>query len=108
VRPGIKRWHESDVLRVAAIGGGTAAVMVAILLANPFYSAIASSKVPVGPHASQTVANQKPATETASIVPSPAIDTNGQFFFGSGDGSNGYYAEQPEATLGLVRYAQMP
>src|SRR6516164_1574059 len=99
---GAMRWHESDVLRVAAIGGATVAVMAAILLANPFYSAIANSKGPVGPHASQTVANQKPATET-SIVPSPAVDTNGQFFFGSGDGSNGYYAEQPEATLGLVR-----
>jgi hypothetical protein len=102
------RWHESDVLRVAAIGGATAAVMVAILVANPFYSAIAGSKEPVGPHVSQTIAKHGPATETASIVPSPAIDTNGQFFFGSGDGSNGYYAEQPEVILGLVRYAQMP
>jgi hypothetical protein len=105
---GAMRWHESDVLRVAAIGGATVALMVAVLFASPFYTTIAGSKVPVGPHASQTVANQKPAVEMASIVPSPAIDTNGQFFFGSGDGSNGYYAEQSEAILGLVRYAQMP
>jgi hypothetical protein len=31
------------------------------------------------------------------------IETNSQFFFGSGDGSSGYYAERPELTLALVR-----
>jgi hypothetical protein len=82
--------------------------MVALVFANPFYSAIAGSKVPFGPHASQTVAKHEPATETASIVPSPAFGTNGQFFFGAGDGSSGYYAERPEPTPELVRYAQMP
>jgi hypothetical protein len=29
------------------------------------------------------------------IVPSPVIDTNPQFYFGTGDGSSGYYAEAP-------------
>jgi hypothetical protein len=32
---------------------------------------------------------------TLEIVPSPVIDTNGEFFFGTGDGSAGYYAERP-------------
>ena len=32
---------------------------------------------------------------TLGIVPSPVIDTNGEFFFGTGDGSAGYYAERP-------------
>ena len=27
--------------------------------------------------------------------PSPVIDTNSEFFFGTGDGSIGYYAERP-------------
>jgi hypothetical protein len=31
------------------------------------------------------------------------IETNSQFFFGSGDGSSRYYAERPELTLALVR-----
>ena len=41
----------------------------------------------------------EPATEAVSIVASPTIETNSQFFFGSGDGSSGYYAERPELTL---------
>jgi hypothetical protein len=42
-------------------------------------------------------------------VTSPTIDTNSEFFFGSGDGSSGYYAaEPPEPTLVLVRYERMP
>ena len=32
---------------------------------------------------------------TFEIVPSPVIDTNGQFFFGTGDASAGYYSERP-------------
>ena len=49
-----------------------------------------------------------PATEAVSFVASPVIDTNSEFFYGSGDGSSGYYAERPEPTPVLVRYAQMP
>ena len=102
------RWHESDVLRVSAIGGATAASMVALAFANPFYSAIADSKAPVTAHVSQPVAAPEPATEAVSFVASPVIDTNSEFFYGSGDGSSGYYAERPEPTPVLVRYAQMP
>ena len=35
------------------------------------------------------------AAGTLGIVPSPVIDTNSEFFFGTGDGSAGYYAELP-------------
>ena len=38
---------------------------------------------------------------------SPTMDTNPQFLFGCGDGSNGYYAERPEP-LELVQYKRMP
>ena len=36
------------------------------------------------------------------------VDTNSEFFFGSGDGSSGYYAERPELALALARYERMP
>jgi putative SOS response-associated peptidase YedK len=35
------------------------------------------------------------APATLEIVPSPVIDTNDEFFFGTGDRSAGYYAERP-------------
>ena len=35
------------------------------------------------------------ASGTLAIVPSPVIDPNPVFFFGAGDGSAGFYAEQP-------------
>lgn len=35
------------------------------------------------------------APGTLAIVPSPVIDPNPVFFFGAGDGSAGFYAEQP-------------
>jgi hypothetical protein len=38
----------SDVRRVVAIAGATAVVMVALLLGNPFYSAVANTKAPSG------------------------------------------------------------
>ena len=101
-------WGESDLRRVTVIGGLTAAVIIGLLFAKPFYSAVMDTKALARAEVSQSVADRQPATETASIVPSPVIDTNCEFFFGSGDGSNGYYAEQPEAMPGLVRYAQLP
>jgi len=101
-------WNESCVLRVIVIGGATAAVMVALVFAKPFYYAMADSKAPVTAHVSQPVADQERATETASFVTSPTIDTNSEFFFGSGDGSNGYFAERPEPPLALVRYSRLP
>jgi len=106
-------WHESCVLRVVVIGGATAAVMIALLFAKPFYSATTATALTATAltHAdvSRPVAHREPAIETVSIVASPTIEANSQFFFGAGDGSNGYYAERPEPTpLALVRYERMP
>ena len=100
-------WSESCFRRVVVIGGATTAVMIALLFAKPFYSAT-TAKALSGADVSQGVAVQVPAAETVSIVASPTIETDSQFFFGSGDGSSGYYAERPEPTLELVRYARMP
>ena len=57
---------------------------------------------------SQPIADRDPVPETVSFVTSPTIDTNSEFFWGCGDGSNGYYAERPEPTLALVRYERVP
>jgi hypothetical protein len=105
---GTMTWDESDILRVMAIGGATGVVIVALAFANPLYSAIADLKAPVAAHVSQPVAAHERATEAVSFVASPVIDTNSEFFYGSGDGSSGYYAERPEPTPELLRYAQMP
>ncbi len=36
-----------------------------------------------------------PESVTFRIVPSPVIEADARFFFGTGDGSSGYYAERP-------------
>jgi len=94
---------ESGVRRVVVIGGATAIVMIALLSAKPFYSAMTNPKAASSADVSRPVANQKPVTEEVSFVTSPTVETNPKFFFGSGDGSNGYYAERPEPTAALVR-----
>ena len=99
-------WSESCVRRVAVIGGATTAVMIALLFGKPFYSATATAFSSAD--VSQSVAHRESATEPVSIVASPTIDTNSEFFFGSGDGSSGYYAERPEPALALARYERMP
>jgi hypothetical protein len=42
---------------------------------------------------------------TLEIVPSPVIDPNPTFFFGTGDGSAGYYAEGPLDDRKTIRSA---
>ena len=66
-------WRESCVLRVVVIGGATAAVMIALLFAKPFYSATTATAL-TRADVSQPVAHQEPATETVSIVASPTIE----------------------------------
>ena len=81
--------------------------MIALLFAKPFYSAMTNQRAPGAADVSRPVADQKPATEKVSFVTSPTMETNPQFLFGTGDGSNGYYAEQPKPWA-LVRYNRMP
>jgi hypothetical protein len=90
------RLSESAVHRVVVIGGATAIVMIALLFAKPFYSAMTNATAPGSTNESRPAANQEPATEEVSFVTSPTVETNPRFFFGNGDGSNGYYAERPE------------
>jgi hypothetical protein len=95
---GMRRLAESTVHRVAVIAGCTAIFLIAALVAKPFYSATIAPKASNSADESRPVANQEPVLERASFVASPTIETNPKFFFGSGDGGNGYYAERPERT----------
>ena len=91
---------KSAVHRVAVIGGATLIVMMALLFAKPFFSAMTNAATP---NESRPVAIQEPAIEEVSFVVSPTVETNPKFFFGSGDGSNGYYAERPQPRPDPVR-----
>ena len=87
---------ESCVRRVVVIGAVTVIGMMAVVFAKPFYATMTNPDAAGGTAVSRPVANQEPATEKVSFVASPTMETNPQFFFGSGDGSNGYYGERPE------------
>jgi hypothetical protein len=89
---------ESGFRRVVVIGGATLAAMVALVFAKPIYSAASYETAAISVDAGQHVAVQQPKTEAISFVPSPTVDTNPLFFFGTGDGSNGYYDERPQPT----------
>jgi hypothetical protein len=75
---------------------GSAVVLVVIGFIFSAHSALVVDTHPqmvaaiASPQSSVTVA---PAT--LEIVPSPVIETNSNFFFGTGDGGNGNYASQP-------------
>jgi hypothetical protein len=92
----------SDVRRVAAIGGVTAAAVVMLLLGKPVLFATTAPKVAVAQAATEP---RRVETETVTFVTSPVIDTDPQFFFGAGDNSNGYYGSGKPT---LVRYSRMP
>jgi hypothetical protein len=89
---------ESCVRRVVLIGGATAIVMMALLFSKPFYFAVSNPKAAGSAEVSRPLANQESATEDVSFVTSATVETNPKFFFGCGDGSNGYYGERPEPT----------
>jgi hypothetical protein len=82
------------VLRWAAvIGGMTGAFTTGLLTAKSF------SFTAERPHAAINAVVHQPALAAApaasGIVPSSVIEPNPQFFFGTGDGGNGYYADHP-------------
>jgi hypothetical protein len=92
----------SDVRRVAAIGGVTAAAVVMLLLGKPVFFATTAPKVAVA----QATETKRAETKTAvAFVTSPVIDPDPEFFFGAGDNSNGYYGSGKPT---LVRYSRMP
>ena len=77
----------------AMIGSAAAGVVIGLLTGGTFFSAATGPKAGVSASLNQPVAALE--LVTFEIVPSPVVETNGQFFFGTGDGSAGYYSEQP-------------
>jgi len=83
------------MLRLAAMirGAAATAVVIGLLIAQSFFHIATDAKPSANSSPSAPVATLEPVA--FEIVPSPVIDTNGQFFIGTGDGSAGYYSERP-------------
>ena len=83
------------VFRLAAmIGSATATgVVIGLLIGQSFFHTATDTRLSTNASLNQPVAALEPVT--FEIVPSPVIETNPQFFFGTGDGSAGYYSERP-------------
>jgi hypothetical protein len=80
--------------RLALIAGGATALAIGLLTAGSVLSTTNDARA-VTTTTFSTFSTVAEGPKTLDIVPSPVIDTNCQFFFGSGDGSSGYYAERP-------------
>ena len=89
-------WSEADVLRVVATAGATAAVILA-LMASKFFYPTATTVTASTSEAVRPALDKVAASEPVSFVTSPAIDAKPKFFVGAGDGSNGYFGEQPKS-----------
>jgi hypothetical protein len=100
-------WGESAW--VAVIAGGEIATLVGLATAESvLFTAIhAEARVAVTQTPPLAPSSVDIAPGTLAIVPSPVIDPNPVFFFGTGDGSAGYYAEDPTAkpATGVVNTA---
>jgi hypothetical protein len=79
--------------RIAFTGGGAALAIGLLTTGSVLYSTDNASAVPTPTFSTFSHAVEPHAT--LEIVPSQVIDTNSEFFFGTGDGSIGYYAERP-------------
>jgi len=73
------------------LGGLVTGFAIGVLTVGSFFATATDPKTSVNVSLSQPVAVPEPVA--FEIVPSPVIETNGQFFFGTGDGSAGYYSE---------------
>jgi hypothetical protein len=79
--------------RLAITAGATAFAIGLLTTGSVLYSTNNARAVTTPTFNTFSRAVETPAT--FEIVPSPVIDTNSGFFFGTGDGSVGYYAERP-------------
>ncbi len=75
------------------LGGLVTGVAIGVLTAGSFFATAAGPKTSVNVSLSQPVAALEPVA--FEFVPSPVIEANPRFFFGTGDGSVGYYSERP-------------
>jgi len=86
--------HQHRRLSRIVVTTGAAALAIGLLTTGSvLYSTNDANAVTTRTFSTFSRAVETPAT--LEIVPSPVIDTNSEFFFGTGDGSIGYYAERP-------------
>ena len=79
--------------RLAITAGATVLAIGLLTTGSVLYSTNNANAVTTRTFSTFTRAIEAPAT--LEIEPSPVIDTNSEFFFGTGEGSIGYYAERP-------------
>jgi hypothetical protein len=91
----VVRLSESCFHRVVVVAAATILVMMALVTVKPYYFGIDNSNTIGRVDVNQANRKQAAETERTAFVTSPTIDANPKFFFGTGDGSNGYYAERP-------------
>jgi hypothetical protein len=82
------------------IGGAATVAAIGLLVAQSPFDV--PTKANAGTNTSETFATIEPVT--LRFVPSPVIETNPEFFFGTGDGSGGYYAERPKHREALIEW----
>jgi hypothetical protein len=75
------------------VGGIAVGFATGLLTAKSFSFTSKEPKAAIAAKATQPAA--APAPTTAEIVPSPVIETDPQFFFGTGDGNGGYNSDRP-------------
>ena len=87
--------HHRLFPRFAIFTGGASALAIGLLTAGAVLSTTTSDARTASTPTFSTFERVVEAPEMMAIVPSPVIDTSGQFFFGTGDGCAGYYAQDP-------------
>jgi hypothetical protein len=87
------RRHRRFRCATVIVGSGSASA-IALMTAGSLLSTASDARTASTPTFS-TFERVVEGPATLPIVPSPVIDTSGQFFFGTGDGCIGYYSEQP-------------
>ena len=78
---------------LAIIPGATALAIGLLTTGSVLYSTNDASAVTTPTFSTFSRGVEAPAA--LDIAPSPVIDTKSDFFFGTGDGCAGYYAERP-------------
>jgi predicted ATPase len=81
------------------LGGAASAVAIGLLVAQSSFHAPTQPNAGADASRSETFATIEPPS--LRFVPSPVIETNGQFFFGNGDGSAGYWCRLAFRSLAL-------
>jgi hypothetical protein len=82
--------------RVVLLALSTAIVIAALLAGKSYHSSLIETGGGGRLGADASVPERLAKTEEISFVASPTIEENPKFFFGAGDGSNGYYSERPK------------